>query len=173
MNNMVFHNLKIVALGMAVFALGACAGASMQGYTGPALPAGQTALVRSGPYTDLVACDGMKVPGLSVAVLPGKHAIEMKPSDQLDIYGYDGAYFFYSRITGSVTFTAEEGRKYLAYVNIAPEPATDEEVGTGYAWTGYIEDETTHKRVARTDRLRLEVEPRGYPGGTGGAAIRR
>ena len=127
MNNMVFHNLKIVAMGMAFLAIGACAGTPMQGYTGPVLPADQTALVSSGPYTDLVACDGTRVPGLSVDVLPGKHAIEMKVSDQIDMYGYDGAYFFYSLGPGSATFTAEAGRKYVAYVNIAPEPAREEE----------------------------------------------
>jgi hypothetical protein len=165
MTNMVFHNLRIVVLGLAAFALGACAGTPMQGYTGPVLPSDQTALVRSGPHTDIVTCDGVRVSGLSVAVLPGEHTIEMNLTDRPDTDGYFGAYFFYSMGTGSVSFTAEAGHKYTVYVNAAPAPATEEEVGTGYTWAGYIEDETTHKRLARTDRLPLGVEPRGYPGG--------
>jgi hypothetical protein len=174
MRSSVFRHLKTLALVVAVFALSACAGTSMQGYSGPALPADQTAVVRSGPYTDLIASDGVSVPGMRVAVLPGRHTIVMKPSDNHDAWGY-GAYFFYSRVTGSVEFTAEAGHTYLAYVNIGPAPETTEESGMGYAsaestdtgftWIGYITDSTTGKKIDRTDRLALQAEPRGYPSG--------
>jgi hypothetical protein len=174
MKDIVFRHLKTLALVVAVFALSACAGISTQGYSGPALPADQTAIVNSGAYTDLIASDGMKVSGMRVAVLPGRHTIVMKPSDNQDAWGY-GAYFFYSRVTGSVEFTAEAGHTYRAYVAIGPAPDTTEESGMGYAgagstdtgftWIGYIADETTGKKIARTDRLALQAEPRGYPTG--------
>jgi len=158
MKNMAFHDLRIVALGLAVLALAACAGTPMQGYTGPVLPAEQTALVRSGPNTNLIACDGVKVPGLGVSVLPSVHTVELKPDDQPQDYMQTG-FLFRSSVTGSVSFTAEAGHRYLAYVSIAPGPSTDEEMGTGYTWIGTIEDQTTHKKVARTDKLPLNVEP--------------
>jgi hypothetical protein len=169
MRTTAFHHLRTLALVMATLALSACAGASMQGYSGSALPADQTAIVKSGAYTDLMASDGMKVPRLSVAVLPGRHTIVMKPSDNQGLYGY-GAYFYYSLVTGSVQFTAEAGHYYLAYVIFAPASGTTweddmEHTGTGFTWVGYITDETTGKRVARTDRLALQAEPRGWPGG--------
>ena len=157
MKNMAFHNLRIVALGMAVLALAACAGTPMQGYTGPVLPAEQTALVRSGPNTDLIACDGAKVPGLSISVLPSVHTVELKPDDQQQNYLQTG-FLFRSNVTGSVSFTAEAGHRYMAYASIAPAPSSDEEMGTGYTWVGIVEDETTHKKVARTDKLPLNVE---------------
>ncbi len=155
MRNMVFHNLRIVGLGVAVLALAACAGEAMKGYTGPVLPADQTALVTRGPYTDLVACDGTKVSGVGVTLLPGVHTIEMKPNNQQQNY----TVLFHSTVIGSVSFTAEAGHRYLAYVSISPAPPTDEEAGSGYTWTGIIEDKATHRKVARTDKLPLFVEP--------------
>ncbi len=161
--NTILHDVRIMALVVALFALGACTGMPMKGYSGPVLPADQTALVQSGPYTDVVASDGVKVPTLSVSVLPGTHTIEMKPNEPPSDSDYVGPYFFYARNIGSVAFTAEAGHTYVAYVDIAPAPSTEDEVGTGYTWAGYVKDETTGKRVAWTDRLRLEVEPRAYP----------
>jgi hypothetical protein len=155
---MVFHRLGIIALGMAALALAACAGSPMKGYTGPVLPAEQTALVKTGPYAELVACDGVKVSALRVAVLPGERTIEMKPSDQQLDYKRTG-FVFRSKVTGSVSFTAEAGHTYVAGVSIVAAPLTDEDIGTGYTWIGTIEDETTHKRVKRTDRLPLDVLP--------------
>lgn len=158
MRNMIFPRLGIIALGMAALALAACAGTAMKGYTGPALPAEQTALVKSGPYAELVACDGMKVSALSVAVLPGEHTVEMKPSDQQMDYTHTG-FLFRSRVNGSISFTAEKGHMYVAAVSIVAAPLTDEDMGTGYAWVGTIEDETTHQRVKRTEKLPLDVLP--------------
>ena len=158
MRNMVFHGLGIIALGMAALALAACASAPMKGYTGPVLPAEQTALVKTGPYAELVTCDGVKVSALSVAVLPGEHTIEMKPNDQQSDYTQTG-YMFRSKVTGSASFTAEAGHTYVVGVSIAAAPLTDEDIGTGYTWVGTIEDGTTHKKVKRTDRLPLDVLP--------------
>ena len=141
MKNMAFHDLRIVALGTAVLAPAACAGTPMQGYTRPVLPAEQTALVRSGPSTNLIACDGAKVPGLGISVSPSVHTIEPKPDNQRQDYMQTG-FLFRSSVTGSVSFTAEAGHRYLAYAITAPAPSTDEKMGTGYTWVGIVEDET-------------------------------
>jgi hypothetical protein len=179
MRTSVFHHWKTMALVVAVLALSACAGMT-NGYSGSTPPSDQTAVVRSGPYTDVVATDGTKVSGLRVALSPGKHTIEIKPSDNQQTYGY-GAYYFYSRVTGSIAVTAEPGHTYLAYVRIANTPATTEDSDvrysvtgssdTGFTWSGYITDETTGQSLARTDRLPLQAEPRGYP--TGPTVMRR
>lgn len=158
MKSMVFCNLRVVVLGAVVLTLAACAGVPMQGYTGPALPAEQTALVQTGAYTDLIACDGKKVSGLGLTVLPSVHTIELKPDDQQQSYMQTG-FIYRSTVTGSISFTAEAGHKYLVYVNIAPGPSTDENAGTGYTWVGIVEDETTHRKVAKTDHLPLQIEP--------------
>jgi hypothetical protein len=173
MRTPVFYQSKILALVLAFLVLGAFA-VTMRGYSSTALAAEQTAVLKSGAYTDVVAADGTKVPGLSVALLPGKHTIQMKPSDNQTTSQY-GPYYFYSWVTGSVEFTAEPGHTYVAYVKIAPTPATaqDSDVGypatgstdTGFTWVGYITDETTGKRLAKTDRLTLQAQWRGYPGG--------
>jgi len=158
MRNMVFHGLGIIALGIAALALAACAGTPMKGYSGPVLPAEQTALVKTGPYAEIVSCDGVKVSALRVTVLPGEHTVEMKPNDQQSDYTQTG-YMFRSRVTGSVSFTAEVGHTYVVGVSIAAAPITDEDIGSGYTWIGAIEDETTHKKVKKTDRLPLDVLP--------------
>jgi len=158
MRNMVFHGLGIIALGTAALALAACAGTPMKGYTGPVLPAEQTALVKTGPYAELVTCDGVKVSALRVAVLPGEHTIEMKPNDQQSDYTQTG-YMYRSKVIGSISFIAEAGHTYVVGVTIAAVPTTDEEIGSGYSWIGTIEDETTHKKVNRSDKLPLDVLP--------------
>ena len=161
--------LGIMVVALAFFAQTAGAAAA-KGYAGPLRPADETAVVRSGAYTELVSSDGTKVPGLSVAVLPGEHTIVMKPSYPTDNYEFMGAYFFYSLVNGSVTFNAEPGHEYVAYVSTAAGSAKgydeDSPTGTGFAWVGYIEDKTAHQRVAKTERLPLEAFPRS-PGGAG------
>ena len=166
MEKITFRYLEIAALGAVLLAMTACANTPFKTYAGPALPAEQTAVVGSGPYTDLVAVDGTRVSSLSVAVLPGTHAIEMKPVDNID-YGYQGPYYFWSLVTGSVKFTAEPGHKYQVYVHIAPAPYSEELTGSGYTWTGYVEDRTVDKKVGWTERLPLQVEPRNYSTGSG------
>jgi len=173
MRTSVFQHSKILALVVAFLVLSACTGV-MQGYSGRTLPAEQVAVVKSGAYTDLVAANGAKVSGLGVALAPGRQTIVMKPSDNQMMWGY-GPYYFYSWVTGSVDFTAEPGHKYVAYVRIDTSPATTEDsdvaysttgpIDTGFTWVGYIVDETTGKRLGRTERLALQAEPRSYPGG--------
>ena len=181
MKGKIFRHLKILVLVVAVIGLGACAGTTMQGYSGPVLPAEQTAVVKSGPYTDLVTVDGVRVSGRVVSLLPGKHTIVMRPSTSQTTYGYNGAYMFYSNVDGSLDFTVEAGHTYLVYVNMGATPtATGDSAlaytdfgpnDTGFSWVGYVTDETASKRLARTDRLALQAEPRAYP--TGVAIFRR
>jgi hypothetical protein len=170
MRTSVFHYVKMMLLVVAVLALSDCAGMT-KGYSGPVLPVDQTSVVKGGPYTDVIAADGMRVSGLSVALLPGGHTIEFKPSDNQQTYGY-GPYYFYSRVTGSIAVTTEPGHTYLAYVRIATTPATTEDsyagysangsTDTGFTWSGYITDETTGQPVGKTDSLPLQAEPRNY-----------
>jgi hypothetical protein len=160
---MVYHNVRLMAVGIVLLALSACAGAVTKGYTGPTLPADQTALIRSGPYTHIEKCDGLNVPGLNVAVLPGVHTVEMRPAEQEQPLRN---YIFYSRVNGSVSFTAEAGHRYLAYVDFVPgQTPADEEKGSGYTWIGYISDESSEKKVGNTGSLPLGVEPRTFQGG--------
>ena len=167
MKNTVCHNLRIVVLGVAVLALGASASAPIKGLTRYLLPADQTASFQErtqhGP-SRVQRCPGVR-PRASL-FCPGDHTIELKPTDIYE-YQQQGPNFFYFRVTGSVAFTAEAGHKYLAYVNIATVPSTEDNSGA-YTWAGLQskKDETTHKRVARTERLPLrgksdtQVDPR-------------
>lgn len=179
MRRKALYGTKLLIVGLAVLALNACSSTPAKMYSGPALPADQTAIVRSGAYTDIVSIDGAGVSGTKITVLPGKHTLEMKPHEQIDsAYNYyaPGNYFFYSNVNGRVDFTAEPGRTYQVYANMTAGPHTggygtenDVEYGThlatGFTWTGYVVDETAHKRVARTDTLPLEAYPRSYSAG--------
>jgi len=172
MINHIFHNIKWVALAVAIFALGACSSSPMKAYTGPTMPADQTALIVSGPYTDLESVDGVKVSSLSATVLPGKHTVGMRPSEYGTTYpGYVGPYYFYSRVTGSVEFAAEAGHRYVAWVRMGPGPATEELTGSGFEWRGYVEDQTTNRNLVRTAALPLEAEPVPPYGGGGGVEV--
>jgi hypothetical protein len=67
-----------------------------------------------------------------------------------------------------VTFTAQAGHKYLAYVDFVTSKAPAEESGTGFVWIGYVQDKSSGVRLAKTDELPLGAERRGYPGGSFG-----
>jgi hypothetical protein len=176
MKRTALRNMKILVLGLAVLALGACSSAPTRLYSGPALPAQETAVVTNGPYTDIVAVDGVVVSSERVALLPGRHTVGMRPSEQLyndyDYYG-PGNYIFWSRVDGEAEFMAEPGHVYQVYANMTAAPP-----GTGYGnegntrgspsgfvWTGYVTDKTAHKRVAATKMLPLEAWPRGFSTG--------
>jgi hypothetical protein len=90
----------------------------------------------------------MKLSSQNVAVLPGEHTVEMR---LVEAKRPSREYFFYSGATGSVTFIAEAGHRYLVYINFipAPEPA-DEGKGSGYNWIGCIQDRSTGKKIAST-----------------------
>lgn len=181
MRKMAFY--RILVLSLAVLALGACSTTPTRLYSGPALPVEQTAVVKGGPYTDIVSVDGVPVSGDKVVLLPGVHNVAMRPSEQLyndyDYYG-PGNYIFYSRINGTAQFTAEPGHIYEVYADMTAAPpggygnGSDMGYGgkaSGFIWTGYVTDKTMHKRVARTEVLPLEAWPRGNS--TGGGVFRR
>jgi hypothetical protein len=160
---MIYCSGRIAALGILVFTLAACATTLTKGYEGPALPGDQTALVESGPYTHIEKYDGMKLSSQNVTVLPGEHTVEMR---LVEAQQPSREYFFYSGATGSVTFTAEAGHKYLVYINFVPAPEqADEEKGSGYTWVGYIQDKSTGKKIASTPPLPLEAQPTFIPAG--------
>lgn len=165
------RSVEMAALVLAALSLAACAGAPTKAYTGPVLPAEQTALITSGFHTDIVSIDGIKVSGLSAVVPPGQHTIILRPGSDLENpYGYSQAYTFYSLTDGSLNFTAEAGHKYLVDVNVGearPEQnKSDNELsGTGFVWTADIRDQTKQTRVASTGELPLQAEPRGYGSG--------
>ncbi len=161
MNKPFVRPFCLAIAGMALLALSACA--PMKGYPGPALPAGETAIVRSGPYTDLVSVDGMKISGLSVALLPGPHTIEVVPSE-LD-QPYEGWWVVGSAVKGVVGFVALAGRSYRASVEFAPRSAPGYEDYSAWSWVGSVQDETTGARVAQTASLPLAAYPYSYRGG--------
>jgi hypothetical protein len=130
------------------------------------LPAEQTAVVESGPYTDIVSADGVKVAGLSVALLPGSRTIEMIPGQTGQP---DQGWAFYSTVTGSVAFTAEAGHRYVAYVDFESQPVPGHEKYSGWSWFGWIRDKTTGVKLASTGRLPLGAYP--YSRDSGGPAL--
>jgi hypothetical protein len=153
----------MATVGIVLLALTACSTSATKEYAGPTLPSDQTALVESGPYTHIRGLDDQRIASLRVAVLPGAHTIEMRPAEQEQPYR---EYLFYSRVTGSAKFVAEAGHRYLAYVDFIPGPGpADEDKGSGYTWIGYVLDTSTGKKIANTERLALEVEPRSFPTG--------
>jgi hypothetical protein len=174
MKKVMIHTMRIFALGLAVLAIGACSSAPTIMYSGPVLPADQTAVVSRGTHTDIVSVDGARVSGVKVVVLSGKHTIEMKPTDGDYSYYGPGDYIFYSRVTGRADFTAEPGHAYEVYAHMVAEPYTRENgvgddtgygTGSGFKWSGYVIDKTTNRRVAKTGWLPLEAEPRSESGG--------
>ena len=154
--------LGIMVLALVLFTQTASAAAAVE-----SAPGG-TAVVKAGAYTDLVSADGAKVSGLSVTLTPGEHTVVMKPSYPVDSYQFLGAYFFYSLVNGSVTFNAEPGHEYVAYIDTTAGPTSEENMGTGFSWVGYIKDKTANQRVAKTETLPLEAFPRSPGSGGGG-----
>jgi len=181
-NSKLIGSLKIAALMLgAALLVGACSTAPMQGYSGPALPPEQTALITSGFHTDLISVDGMRVTSTSVAVTPGVHTIVLRPtSDVTNPFGYQQAYYLYSLVDGSVTFTAQAGHRYRADVDASTATPAMEEANetasggnrgyglgaSGFVWNGYVRDQTTQTRVAMSDPMPLQAEPRGYRSGS-------
>ncbi|MGD0661228.1 MAG: hypothetical protein ABSD38_24455 [Syntrophorhabdales bacterium] len=156
--------LGIMVLALALFAQTASAAAAKESAPG------ETAVVRSGAYTELVSADGAKVSGLSVTLTPGEHTVVMKLAYPINNNEFMGGYFFYSLVNGSVTFNAEPGHQYVAYVTTAAGPTKEDEMGTGFTWVGNIEDKTAHQKVAKTETLPLEALPR-TPGSGGGGSF--
>ena len=169
MSNSVFQRLGALAAVLALLASGACAYAPTRAYPGPALPAEQTAVVESGPYTDIVSADGVEVRGLSAALLPGNHTIAMIP---VETGQPNQGWLFYSRVTGSVAFTAEAGHRYTAYVDFVGQSVPGHEDYSGWSWFGCIQDKATGVRLARTERLPLGAYPYSHSSGGPGRSMR-
>lgn len=126
--------------------MSSCAGVTKKGYEGVSLPPDKTATVQSGPYTTIQGIDGAKLAAsqLNVTVLPGKHTIEIAYPPAVTDY----VAFYYSNVTGSITFDAEAGHRYLAYTHrISPD-----------LWVAYVRDKTSGERVAQSEPLPLKVE---------------
>jgi hypothetical protein len=93
--------VKALCIVVTVFLTGSCSTTRM--YSGPELPASQTALIRGADTTiNLVSCDGKKFSSTDVIVLPGEHTIEM---------GFSGG-GSYSLSTTFAKFNAEAGHIY-------------------------------------------------------------
>ena len=130
---------------LVLIVMGSCASMTKRGYDGPPQEAERTSIIVSGPYTEIERCDGVRLKSseLRVVVLPGKHTVEIAfPPRRTDIA------FFFSNVTGLLTFDAEAGHRYLAVANLVlPD-----------LWLAYIADQTTGKRVVESAPLPLKVE---------------
>ena len=153
-----------VLLGGIFLFLASCGGLTLKGYTGPTLPADETAMVRSGAFANIVRCDGLELSSsqLKVAVLPGKHTIEMTMRRQMI-----GFKLFHSDVIGSATFIAQAGRRYLVDVELVPQDKWLGVVASEYDWAGRILDEGTGETMAvTTGALPVKVDwipwVRGY-----------
>jgi hypothetical protein len=141
-----------------------CAVVTTQWYEGQGKPANETAIIETGPYTNIEAIDGKTVNALRIAVLPGTYQVSIKPGepDQQPL----SPYLFYSRVTGSISFTAQAGHTYMVYVKFLTEQKPADEIrGSGFVWIAYILDRSVDKKIAQTDPLPLEAEHRGWPTG--------
>ncbi len=157
---MLLRNITMVGLVIAFLLTAACSQAVIKAYQGPELPADQTAVIKTGAYTELVAVDGQNVrTQRNVAVLPGPHTVQMKIIESQEPM-YD-QYWYYSYVNGEVNFAAQPGHTYQVSISFVPSPfplsgAQD----SGFRWVAYVRDTTAHRLVARTDYLPVEVWPR-------------
>ncbi len=157
---MMLRSIATAGLVLVLLMAAACSQAVIKTYQGPELPADQTALIRTGAYTELVAVDGQQVrTQRNVAVLPGNHTVQFKIVESQEPM-YD-EYWYYSYVNAAVNFTAQPGHTYMVSVSFVPSPyplsgAKD----SGFRWLGYVTDRTVHRVVARTDYLPLEAWPR-------------
>jgi hypothetical protein len=158
------YKLFLILLAVQFLGFTACSFGTTQWYGGQGKPANETAIIESGPYTNIEAIDGKAVTGLKIAVLPGTYQVSIKPGepDQQPL----GPYLFFSRVIGSISFNAEAGHTYMVYVNFLTEKKPADEIkGSGFVWVAYVVDQSAGKRIAQTDPLPLEAEHRGWPTG--------
>ncbi len=157
---MMLRKVMMAGLAAAFILTAACSQAVIKAYQGPELPADQTALIRTGAYTELVAVDGQLVrTQRNVAVLPGPHTVQFKIIENQEPM-YD-QYWYYSYVNGEVNFTAQPGHTYMVSVSFVPSPdPLSGPKDSGFRWLGYMTDRTVNRVVARTDYLPLEAWPR-------------
>jgi len=137
---------RLLLLGMVFLALASCAG-TRKGYPGPALPSNETAIIKTGAYARMLKCDDQAIgpSQLKVAVLPGKHTVEIGFLRRVRANR-----ILYSRLTGSVTFQAEAGHTYVADAELVIEKKWLGLAGGEYDWQGYVKDQGTGQTIART-----------------------
>jgi hypothetical protein len=134
--------VEVMAVIASLFLTGSSFAAPKRMYTGPELPASQTALVRGADITiNLVSCDGAKVTSLEVSVLPGEHTIEMS-------FSGGGSY---SSDTAFLKFTAEAGHTYVVDKDNQTEPGK---------YFPFILDKTTGKKVSQNFTPSSKLEER-------------
>ena len=127
--------MKVLLVIATVFLTAACSTTRM--YSGPELPASQTALIRGVDTTiNIVSCDGRKFSSNDVIVLPGEHTIEMG-------FSGDG---YYSANNSFLRFKAEAGHTYAVGKDLNSP-------GRYSAYSPFIMDITTGKRVSTRNYL--------------------
>jgi hypothetical protein len=131
-----------------VFLLASCAGFVLKAYSGPDLPATQTAFVEGGPFTYLEKVDGAVLSSSQVAalVLPGPRTLEVAYAGE-----HVGDRFLYSGEKATLSFDAVAGHRYVVYASQT----------SGYWWSAYVQDKDTSERLAssRTMPLRAYYMP--------------
>jgi len=150
-----FLGARLVLLGMAFLFAGSCA-ETMEGYSGPVLPAGETALIKAGFNADILRCDDVRLSPsqLNITVLPGKHTVEISFRRQ-----WVGDKLLHSDVTGSITFAAEAGHTYSVNANLLPIKEWAGLVAHEYDWRGYTKDQGTGQTIAITsEALPVRVE---------------
>jgi hypothetical protein len=125
--------VKVLCALVTVFMVGSCSTTTRM-YSGPELPANQTALIRGADISiNLVSCDGKKLSSSNVIVLPGEHTIEMSY--------YDSVAYRYSSDSSLMDFTAEAGHVYVV-----------DKISGGGRYLSFILDSSTGKKVDRNGR---------------------
>ena len=130
MNYKTLFFVKQLLLITAFLVICSCSSAPMKGYTGPDLPANQTALIKAVRTTNMVTCNGIKL-GVSqneVIILPGTHNVEIT---------WRGGIESYSNEVILVTLKAEAGHTYEISAESVPAGK----------WDVFTTDKTTGERV--------------------------
>ncbi len=145
----------LLAATASLAVIASCSGPTFRAYEGPVLPDAQTAVIRSGAYTRVESCDGVRVrsPYLNVAVLPGSHILSIA-----FVKRAIGNRLLYSNQAASVAFVAKPNRTYLVYAAPVPESAWHDLVVREYNWVGYVTDAGSGEHVAETAPLPLRAE---------------
>jgi hypothetical protein len=153
------RDTAIAIFAAIVLLLSACSPHATKAYQGQELPGNQTALLQSGPHTEIISLDGHRVASQTVSVLPGHHTITMRILENRP--PMSPAYAFYSLSDASVDFIAQPGRRYVASVDVvgSPFPVSGEK-DSGFRLVGNVRDMTANQVIAQTDYLPVGAWPR-------------
>ena len=150
-----FYGARLVLWGAALLLAGSCA-TTMKGYTGPSMPPGETALIKTGFYANLLRCDDVEIPSsyLNIAVLPGNHTVQVSLRKQ-----WIADKLLSSQAVGSITFVAEAGHTYTVNASLLPIKEWAGLVAHEYDWQGYVTDLGTGQTIAITaDALPVRID---------------